>query len=248
MPQEMSYLEVKPDNIAKRAQLLLCVVASLLLMHFLSVIIGEDRSWQLNRLFNLDLEGNIPNWFSGILLAICSLEAYECSRWSPINNHVLTWRAASIAFMLFSCDEISQIHEYLAVILQREVFRWDFLLNSNVTLWQITVGPFVLPLVIWLTVSVAQSVRGSNLAARFLGCGVLLYVVGIFLLELTIVPLYNNPSLAFLKEMEIFLEEGFEMCGVVMILAGLAHHKMYLSNQMGMSQGESTSAYLKEDY
>src|SRR5437667_5087891 len=55
-------------------------VQALLVAGYLFSISPLNPSWQLERLLNLDGEGNLPTWFSGVLLFSAALAALGCRR------------------------------------------------------------------------------------------------------------------------------------------------------------------------
>ncbi|GJD97925.1 hypothetical protein OCOJLMKI_5164 [Methylobacterium iners] len=74
-----------------------------------------DGSVQFDKyftLFDLDGEGNIPAWFSSVMLLMCSILffiAYLVS--NRTDGAQRTWLGAAAAFLLLSLDEAASLHE-----------------------------------------------------------------------------------------------------------------------------------------
>lgn len=77
--------------------------------HWLQYAYGVNKFVQFVRLFNISGEGNIPTWFSAVMLLIASKELYTISLVYTI--HTRHTRVLSAMFALLSLDEVSQLHE-----------------------------------------------------------------------------------------------------------------------------------------
>lgn len=103
--------------------LLLCVSALVLAgisAAYLELALGYDSTSGFARIFDLDGEGNIPTWFSAILLfwnaillgLIAKATAPSPGSW---RRH---WGLLALIFVAFSLDEISSIHERATLPIQ----------------------------------------------------------------------------------------------------------------------------------
>ena len=66
-------------------------------------------------LFYVDLESNIPTWYSSfaLLFAAALLAVITMDKIGKRDKYRRHWGALSLIFLLLSIDEISMIHEYL---------------------------------------------------------------------------------------------------------------------------------------
>jgi len=208
------------------------IIAWLLLVNVLASV-GLIPSWHIRRLINVGFEGNIPTWFSSILLAIAAYWAYKCSLVSNINikeRHKTVWKVLALLLILMSCDEIAQMHEHLGRVINKYFFNSIELAST----WIVYLGiPIVLMLVI-VAIQVYSALEKPNIAGKFLVIGFILYITGAFLLEATI-NLFNHETLEWLWRIENITEEIFEMTGVFLIVKGL--YKYYkFSNRLNVNK------------
>ncbi len=75
----------------------------------------------LRRWFDVDGEGNVPTWFSCILLFLCAQAMWALSRCRTEESQ--RWRrherALAVVFVYLSIDELTQVHEQTIAPLQR---------------------------------------------------------------------------------------------------------------------------------
>ncbi len=75
--------------------------------------LGHGRLFGFIDEFDVDLEGNIPTWFTSSLLLICSilLASIAGDRKNKRDRYALHWAILSVIFLLMSLDEAASIHE-----------------------------------------------------------------------------------------------------------------------------------------
>ena len=109
---------------SKSMRLILYIFTALILFNFtgiyLKFFLGHDTAWGLIRMFNLDLENNIPTYFSSFLLLIVALQLYVLSLAKNKHNETFAWHwlSLSIIFLCLSIDEAASIHELLIIPLR----------------------------------------------------------------------------------------------------------------------------------
>ena len=67
-------------------------------------------------LFDLDLESNIPTWYSSLAILLASILLFVIARARKRQQKAdyLYWLGLALIFLLFSCDEIACFHEKLS--------------------------------------------------------------------------------------------------------------------------------------
>jgi hypothetical protein len=95
----------------------LAVIAALLTLAHLALVLvrtltGHDYIYGLFPLFDLDLERNIPSFFSGCLLMLNALLFAVVAKAAPRSK--TTWLALSGLFLFLAYDELFSIHEHFS--------------------------------------------------------------------------------------------------------------------------------------
>jgi len=87
----------------------------LILIHIIILIIyfkiNDPKVFDFVRMFDLDMERNIPTLFSSFLFAISSFLLYLLSKME--NENYKYWIGLSIIFLFLSFDESAKIHEQI---------------------------------------------------------------------------------------------------------------------------------------
>ena len=168
---------------------------------------------------------NFPTWFSSMLLALAAFFSYQCSiaAKTPQRGQRM-WQWAALGFLGMSCDEVAMIHESIGNTLNKYYFKSKAIEHST---WVIILGPIILVMLIVFIIKIKKYLRNSRKAKQLLMIGIFVYVGGSFFLEATI-NLLNHQNLQWLWNLEIVLEEFFEMLGTVIIIKGLMEHRDFL--------------------
>ena len=103
---------------ARRVVMSLTAVAALLLVAHLTlvaitVVTGHDSVFGLVRLFDLDLENNIPSFFSGGLFLLNALLLWMVGHVPAQRHRSSVWTVLAVVFVFLANDEMFGIHERL---------------------------------------------------------------------------------------------------------------------------------------
>ena len=210
-----------------RRTLLATLLALIWLMvcgHLAFLVVGQ-RSWQLERLFDLGREGTVPAWFSSLLLAASSLVAASCAGSTHDSRAARGWRALTLGLLFMSCDEITQLHEHASQILTRRIFHLTPAPTSPWSSWALVLGPLIGVAVGWLGRQLRGELRRFPATRRRLLLGAGLFFLGAAGLDLFDPLLRYAETLRWLHQVEIIVEETLEMVGAVLFLSGLLIHQ-----------------------
>jgi len=171
----------------------------------------------LERFFFYDLEGNIPTWFSSILLFLCAERAWwvaSAARASGNRWH-RHWRGLSVIFAYLSLDELVQFHEQVVVPLREALslggvlrFAWVVIAVPLVVAFAIFYLRFLMALPLWTRVAFIVS------GLVYVGAAVGMEMIGAL-----VVTAFGFQSLLYAAVSAV--EEGAEMLGVVLFLGAL---------------------------
>jgi len=221
MLNEKLYSDV--ENSKRLVKFLLGCIGILLVCHLTNLILGKP-SYNIDRLFHMGHEGNLPTWFSSILWAIAAILAYQCRCFTRIAYERKVWLFVAIILMLLSVDEVAMIHEHLF---------GNFLGNRLKTIvsrkwirsWVVVAMPFLVIGTIWIGILLKKCLRGSHKAARLFMLGVGTLFISVVFLEF-LQPQHFDASVITspLFELEMLMEETGEMIGVLFFIAGLLLH------------------------
>lgn len=98
---------------------LAALAAGLLFLHGLGLYfrygLGHPYAKGFVPMFNLDTEGNIPTFYSSLILVMASLLIYWITRNEELagSKYATQWRLMSLIFFFLALDEATQIHELL---------------------------------------------------------------------------------------------------------------------------------------
>lgn len=110
-------ISIEPGLIARFLSVIACcLILASLTGQFISLVLGFDHLKGLIPLFNLDLEENIPTYFSVLLLLTCSLLLATIAVFNKQVNdpHISKWWVLSLGFLFMAYDEAFQVHELLS--------------------------------------------------------------------------------------------------------------------------------------
>lgn len=209
-------------------RLLLAVTVILVLCHFAALWAG-DRFWHLERLFHLNFESNVPTWFSSFVLILGALTAIRCARGSLAVEERRVWFVLAVTLLMLSLDEVAMLHETLGKAVARRILRiWpQSFLNPDSNTWPIGIGPFIIAGLISLAAFVRSRTCASGETLKYLYLGAVLFLLGSMGFE-WFANFMNRRTAEWLWQIEIVLEESFEMIGAITFLAGLFIHERSL--------------------
>ena len=212
-------------------QFLLRVVACLVVLSSLSDIslyfFPDSRLAQyFSTVFNVNAEGNIPTFYSFLVLLFSSLLLGAIAHGknldsSPYKQH---WKILSFIFLYLSLDEAGQLHEKL-------INPTRSLINATGFLYYAWVVPIGFLVVIFL-LSYTKFLFHLPVSTRKLFVGATaLYLVGAMGLELVGGYLFTTTKVmpAVFYQIATTIEESFEMLGIVVFVHALISYiKTYL--------------------
>jgi hypothetical protein len=122
--------DLSPAKITRR---LVWTIFFLLLGHIAAFIAdytlhGNSRiAKDITLLFDFNLEGNLPTWFSVLILAFASVLLFVIYAYKKINNikPAIYWLVLALIFVFLSIDESTQIHEELANVVRPKLGNHD---------------------------------------------------------------------------------------------------------------------------
>jgi hypothetical protein len=206
------------------SQVVRALAAAIVVMLGISLTVAlaahpDEEGWWLRFLF-VDFEGNLPTWFSMLLLLMCSVPAAAIAavehrsgdpRWRM-------WAMLAVLFVLLSADEGASLHELLVTPLRGMVGNSPWLRY-----------PLILP-------GSGVAMAGALVFGRFLQswpaaigrlflAGSALFLFGALGVETVggwFDPVVHGPSVTYLLLATV--EEGCEMIGATMMLQALLGH------------------------
>lgn len=189
-------------------------------LHSIEHWVGSDYArWLYHavRLFSVDYEGNIPTWYSSILLLACaSLMALIAA--IPHKMEVITarlWTGLAIIFVLLSLDEAAAIHDRMSVPIRE----WLDVTGYLSFAWVIPGSAFLLIfLLVYLRFwwRLPRPIRNAFLLAGALYVG---GALGFEAISANQVYIEGETSLTYFLIATV--EELLEMWGIIALLYGL---------------------------
>jgi hypothetical protein len=91
-----------------------CLVVAHLLTFIPKYTLGDNKVTKIFFLFNLESEGNIPTFFSALLILSCSLQLFMISALQDADSKNRSlWLGLALVFLFLSFDEAVMFHEHL---------------------------------------------------------------------------------------------------------------------------------------
>jgi len=174
-----------------------------ILLHVVNRVSGVDK-----RLFDLDLEANLPTWVSSLQFAAVAGCAFVLARFA-VRRQRYGWATLSAIFAFLSLDELALLHEELVDRISRDP-------SGDAWFWPV----FFVPLGVAALVATAVVVGD----VRRLGGSPVLVVASFAILATSLVldaAATQFVDIAWLFEPEIVLEEACELFGTALLVAGL---------------------------
>lgn len=219
----------------KRAQITATLIATasmLILLHSVGLYIHYGLEHPFAQgfvpIFNLDTEGNIPTFFSALMLIFASVLFFWIAR---IENrargkHWKQWRILPFIFLFLAVDEAAKVHELLI-----EPMRDAFDLKGVFFFSWVIVGMAIVAI---LTATFFRFVL--DLPSRFrneLILAAALYLTGVIGLELVggnYASLHGYENLSY--ELIATCEELFEISGLIVLINALLRHLQSFQNKL----------------
>lgn len=206
-------IRIAPRRVAfALAKAAAALIAAHLVLLAITVVTGRDYIFGLVPLFDLDVENNVPSFFSGSLLLLNGILIWLVAQLPFLSHHSRVWYVLAGVFVFLSCDELFGVHEHLTRPF-REALRTSALLYYP---WVIGYAVPVLTLIVWFI----PSWRSLDAPARtrLVTAGVL-YFMGAVVMEL-IGGAYDEAfghdrTLAW--GLLVAVEESLEMAGLLVL-------------------------------
>ncbi|MDX2232138.1 MAG: hypothetical protein NW220_21060 [Leptolyngbyaceae cyanobacterium bins.349] len=203
------------------------IIASLslinLAVNFARCFLGRGGLWGISRLFDLDIENNIPTWYASVTLLICAgllalITHRKRQQGDRFMNH---WRGLALIFLWLSMDEAASVHE-LFIDLNKPLQTTGFLHYAWVIPAMVILG--ILAVVYQkFVMALPQQVKRRFLLAisLYVAGGLVLEMVGGQYKEVMNVqmPIANGSGLAGMgMALILAAEEMLEMSGVAVLI------------------------------
>lgn len=168
-------------------------------------------------LFNLNLEANVPSWYSAFLMIIISGLSFFIAK-IKTSSEKKYFLFLSIIFLFMSLDEISSIHE----IMNKPVRN---LLNlGSVFYWAWIVPGLIFLIIFGLTFRQFFKLIGKRFSKLFVSSGVI-YIMGVIGFEMLGGWLYSNKlGNSYYYIFEVVVEESLEMVGLWLFIYALIEY------------------------
>ena len=177
---------------------LLAGVVVLMLLHLLR----ERLPWQLDQLFDVDRETNIPTWYSTVLLICVALTAGGICRRRTTVGERRFWMLYALLYGFLSMDEAACVHEHL-----------NWLTGVKWVYFYAPMGAAV-----FLACACFLGVRASRRVMCWILGGMGVYALGGLLGEY--ISYRFRPLPPGWQLLEFLWEEGLEMAGTILVLGG----------------------------
>lgn len=217
---EISQLTVRPASVAGVLVSVAVLLVSLSLAgQLFRYATGHDRVFGLLRIFNLDLESNVPALFSAVLLLLAAfllmiIAILEKKRGS---SDALAWAVLSTGFGLMAIDESVSIHEALITPVREwlggqdlGIFYFAWVLPAIALVF--VLGVSFLPFLFRLPTKTRYAFVSA--AAVYLGGA-----IGVELVEGQFRETHGNQNMTY--NLIVSIEEGLEMVGVIVFVYAL---------------------------
>jgi hypothetical protein len=221
----------------KRALILFLSMDALLVVLHAVVTAFPQRPWNrpLKFLFGLNVESNIPTWYSSMQLLLIGLALLALTTWLLRSDERIAplrtlFTVGGLGFVYLSADEAGRIHEQFSAIMQSwhwlrvaemrviPVFTKQGARYGGGSLWIPLFALIGIAFLIWMwpQIRLALRVWGHEIKWMFIGFGVLVFGAVVVEGLGTLIP----KTAAVARAAEVGLEEGLEMVGATIILFG----------------------------
>ncbi len=187
--------------------------------------LGYESLYGLIPEFYLDNEGNMPTYFSAIILLISAALLKVVASFKKIENdtYSLHWSILSLIFLYLSIDETAGVHELLTRPL-REKFNFSGIFFYS---WVVVGVAVVLIFSIfyykfWLSLPVGIKYRFLLAAAFYIGGVIVMEFIGgdyVFINNIDVTKMDN-----LVYAMLATIEESFEMIGIIIFINALLRY------------------------
>ena len=183
---------------------------------------GHDSLYGLSRLFDLGQEANVPTFFSALLLLTASslLTIISFAKWQSSDRFAKHWTTLAAGFFYLALDESAQIHELLILPMRTLLGRYS---EGIFYFAWVVPGIAIIAILAFTFFRFWRSLDRS--AMIYFAVSGVLYVggaVGIEMVDGLVAAMFGKDNL--LYNMLVVVEEGMEMSGVILFIAGLLRY------------------------
>jgi hypothetical protein len=209
----------------------------LVFMHAIVTALPQ-RPWNrpLKFLFGLNVESNIPTWYSSMQLLLIGVGLLVLTTWlfdsdGRVSRLRRFFAVGGLIFVYLSADEAGRVHEQFSAILQS--WHWLRMTEARLipafstqaarygggALWIPVFALIGVACLVWMWPQIRLALRLWSREARRMAIGFGVMLLGAVVVEGlgTLIP--KTASLA--RAAEVGLEEGLEMVGATLILSGV---------------------------
>lgn len=215
-------------------QTLSVVTILLIILGFIAGLLGLSYKGDLDsnrflfrfiQLFNMNLEANIPAWFSASLMIFISILTFFIAKIQE-GDLKKYFSLISIIFLLMSCDEISSVREIL-----NNPVRNAFSLGG-IFYWAWLIPAIIILIIAGLYFYNFFSILNPYFRKSFILAGVI-YLSGAVLMEMAGGYLYShNLGDSLYYVLEVVIEEGLELFGLMYFISSLFKYLKSLKNEL----------------
>jgi hypothetical protein len=199
----------------------------------------EIAGWEIEALYRVlvvDFEGNLPTWYSSLLLLACAvfLACVAAARHHALDQQWRSWAMVGLLFAGMSADEAAGLHELSvhplrAIVDDNPWLRYPLILP----------GLIVATLVLGFFARFFRSLPSETRRSIFLGLGaILLGALGIETMGGWFDPELYGPSVTYVLLSTI--EEGLEMTGAIVVLGAVMRHIEHHIGTLRIPGGQPT--------
>ena len=209
------------------AALLIVVHSAILVVYF---YVDDPDQFGFSRLFDIDIEGNIPTLFSAFLFLCNALVLYLIA-WGLTKNHAEYpyWLAMAWIFLFLSVDEGARLHEELGDLVEKFVDASGYLYFPWVIPYSLAL--VIAALIFWrFFMRLDQGLRWRMIlsAGLFLSGAILIELLGAKEADL-----HGTDTIRY--SVLSTIEESLEMAGLIVFLHTLLHHLQSLMPSLVIS-------------
>jgi hypothetical protein len=215
-------------SIRRIAALLFTLVALLAGAHLLTVAlrfyIGHDYALGFVPAFVMDSEGNVPAFFSSLLLLTSALLCFYIYRTHEPGRFRRHWLLLGMVFVFLSADELVRLHEKL-------IYPMSLVLDTTIDLYYIWAIPYGIAALCFAAAYLPFLRHLPRRAGALMVLAGALYVSGAIGMEIVGgTYFYNNGVRDVPHELAVTAEESLEMLGVCVFILSLLS---YISARSG---------------
>ena len=202
------------------------VAATLTILHIalqaIRFIDGNDYLYGLTPLFDLDAEGNLPTFFSTVLLLACcgvlAIVAAHARRHG--DGDATRWTVLAAGFLFMAIDEFTKLHELMDAPMQ--ALMGETASGWLLYTWVVPYALVVLALAAWFLSFVRRLPRDTRFRFCIAGAIYVGAALGIEFLEGAQAGLHGEDSLGYAVLTTV--QEVLEMAGLILFLDALLRH------------------------